>query len=58
MSETLSLEEARRIRQIRLRHAFDVEQGLKEKVKNLKSVTESGAKWRKVKGLKQTRAQF
>ena len=34
----LSLEEARRTRQIRHRQAFDVEQAFKEKEKELKSV--------------------
>ena len=38
MNDALSLEEARRTRQIRHRQAFDVEQALREKVKELKSV--------------------
>ena len=38
MNDTLRLEEARRTRQIRHRQAFDIEQALREKVKELKSV--------------------
>ena len=41
MNETLSLEEAHRTRQIGHRQAFDVEEALKEKVKELKSVDDS-----------------
>ena len=38
MNDTLSLEEACRTRQIRHRQAFEIEQALREKVKELKSV--------------------
>ena len=41
MNETLSLEEAHRTRQIGHRQAFDIEEALKEKVKELKSVDDS-----------------